>query len=228
MAEDLILAEEALLLVLHDEKGTHQGSYTSFVLAGAALAEFALEGRIVPEGEGKKMRFRLVDDTPPEHPFLRFVLDAMTAKKGFERKPEHLVDAAANKRGGTLVLKDALVSKGILEARQEKVLFFFTRTTYPLRDASVEEALKARLAQIMFHGHPPTEHESILIALAKHAGLLSRNFDKKLLKEHKDRIESVAEGSGVAANATKSAIEAVQAAIMATIIAGSVATTVAT
>lgn len=228
MTGQLILAEEALLLALDDEKGTQQGSYVTQVLAGAALAEFALEGRIVPEGQGKKLRFRLVDETPPAHPFLRMMLGAMTAKQGFARKPSSLVMSAANAKNAGRVLKDGLVEQGVLAREESKVLFIFRRTTYPLKDTGVEEALKARLRAAMFHGHEPSDHDRVLIALINHAGLLKRNFDKDQLKEHKARIKSLSDSSGAAADATKSAIEATEAALMAALVAGSVASTATT
>ena len=54
---------------------------------------------------------------------------------------------------------------------------------------------------------------TVLVGLAQATGLLGVNFDKKKLKEHKARIQQIANGE-VVGQATKEAVEAAQAAIM--------------
>lgn len=60
----------------------------------------------------------------------------------------------------------------------------------------------------------PDERTAVLIALAKHGSLIQDNFAPVELKQHKQRIEELASGEVLAAGATKTAIQAVQAAAM--------------
>ena len=53
----------------------------------------------------------------------------------------------------------------------------------------------------------------VLIALAKRTGLLQHAVEKKTLELHKQRIKKLIDGN-VAAEATKEAVEAMQAALM--------------
>lgn len=71
-----------------------------------------------------------------------------------------------------------------------------------------------RLQQAIFTNTTDVDPRTIiLLSLAKSAGLLNYSFDKKKLKQQKERMEKLINGE-VTGAATKEAIEAVQAAIM--------------
>ena len=71
------------------------------------------------------------------------------------------------------------------------------------------------MAKTMFDdGVTPDSETAILIALAKHSNLLSANFSKDKLRQHKTRINDLANGDLLASGATKATIQAVQTAAM--------------
>ena len=100
------------------------------------------------------------------------------------------------------------------KADQDKVMMLFTRRSYPEVDPEPERHLVEKLRQAIFtednHLDPRTV---VLVALADSVGLLKNAFDKKDLKNRRDRIARVVEGDAMA-EATKEAIETVQAAVM--------------
>ncbi|NNU17250.1 GPP34 family phosphoprotein [Parvularcula sp. ZS-1/3] len=220
----LNLPEEVLLLALDDVSGRQVGAYPSYLAAGAALAELVLQEALEPRGEGKKLRFVKSATPPMSHPYTDAVLAAWE-EKGLDRKPQRLVTQVGGRRKFLEPLRQVLVDKGILRREQKKALWIFPYTVYPEANPEPEAALKRRLEMAMFNFGTPTARDAVLIALANSAGLLRRNFDKAKLKEHKDRIKEISEGSGPAAEATAQAIEAVKAAILAATIAGSTAAT---
>ena len=80
--DSLYLHEEVMLLALRDEEGTiATGAWYQQAIAGAALAELLLSGRVEAE-ETKRKLVDLVDSTPFGDPILDECLEKMrTAKR---------------------------------------------------------------------------------------------------------------------------------------------------
>ena len=95
-----------------------------------------------------------------------------------------------------------------------KILWFFTQKVYPELNGSVEDAIRQRMGEVMFNEKvKPDGPTAVLIALASHGGLLKANFVPEELRQHKARIKRLADGDILAAEATQSAIQAVQTAV---------------
>lgn len=216
MNEELTLPESLILLAMNDEAGTLEGVFVEYALAGAGLAELVIR-QILQETEEPPARFVLASSAPTGDAFLDGCL-AIIHEKGVGRPPKKLIHAIAANKGLKKQLLDRLVVRGILRARTKKILFFFEQTIYPQAMPEPERALKARLAEIMFGDGPVAPRDGVLITLAKQTDLLRRNFDKALLKTHKQRIDDIAGGKMLATTATVETIKAVQAAIMVAVI----------
>ncbi|MEM9168136.1 MAG: GPP34 family phosphoprotein [Pseudomonadota bacterium] len=219
MRADLTIPEALLLLGLHDRTGRNLSSYLRLLIAGGALGEMALRGAIVrnPNKDdryswGEAGAVAALDDDL----FLSRSREAILRKK-LDRPARDVVSALSGGTDFLMPLYDTLVSRGALE-REEKRFLFFSWTTYPTANPAAEDALKARLAHVLFAQGAVTERDSVTIALAKHGGLLPANFDRARLKEHRERIKEIAAGKRLAADATAAAIEAMQAALMTTLI----------
>lgn len=212
----LNLPESLLLLALNDETGERFVSYVDYALGGAAFAELVLRGVLVPSTE-KEGRFVWGERTMLDDDFLERCR-AIIEKTGVDKDPKKLITAIGKKTGVSQPLIDTLVTRGILHARTKKMFFFFEKKIYPEADPSAEREMKARLESVMFGTGDVTPEDSVLVALAKNMDLLKRNFDKDLLRQHKDRIDAIAKGDKLASTATKAAIDAVQAAIFVTVI----------
>lgn len=209
----LSLPEEILLLALHDEKGTIGiESHYPYAVGGAVLAELVMRGRVQLEDAGKKKLVRVVDRAPTGRPFL----DDCLARIGEDRKQrsaETWVSRFAETKQLKHRLAQQLCDRGILRADESKVLLLFTRRIYPEVDSRPEHELIERLRRAIFSDAGEVEpRTAVLVSLAHHASLLPNAFDKKELKARKKRIEQIGNGEATS-QATKEAIEAMQAAV---------------
>ena len=92
-------------------------------------------------------------------------------------------------------------------------MLLFTRKIYPEVDPTPEKNLIEQMRQAIFTESKDIDPRIVnLISLANSTGLLKVIFDKKQLKSRKTRIEQVVNGD-VTGQATKEAIEAMQAAV---------------
>jgi Golgi phosphoprotein 3 len=225
--EDLLLHERALLLALHDERGTiHRAGMYAYAVAGGLLAELLLAERIrLEERPGKKKP--LVAVVRATQTGDRLVDDVLTTIRTAKRKAplEQWVSRVANTAKLKHRVARQLVQKGVLREEEDRVLLFFHRRVYPELDPGPEQALVDSLrAAVLGDDDDIDPRTAILAVLGWRAGLLRDVFDRKELKEGKDRLEALGRGDPVA-GATQAAIDAVQAAMAAATIAATTAAT---
>jgi hypothetical protein len=210
----LTLPEEVLLLALNDEKGTvHFGASFAQAAGGALLAELLLRGRLGVEGEKKKARVVVRDARPLDDPLLD---DALTrvADDGKRRSPAHWVQNFAGLKHLKGRLARRLVDHGVLKEEEDRILLLFHRTVYPEADHRPEREIIRRLRGAILATTSRIEPRTVvLLALAKHAGLLKHVLDKDRLKQRKQRIDRLIAGE-IAGQATREAVQAMQAAVM--------------
>lgn len=214
-SNDLFLHEEVMLLALRDEKGTvESGAHYTHAIAGAVIAELLLNERIRIERPKKKKKLVVVSSaTQLGDP----LIDEILAKIDDSKKPRR-IEEWVGRIAGTKNLKhrvaEQLCRRGILKVDQDKVLLIFNRTIYPEVDPRPENAIIERMRSAIFTELDDVDpRTAILISLANAADLLKYTFEKKKLKERKARIEAIANGD-VVGQATKEAIQAMQAAVM--------------
>lgn len=222
---ELLIAEDLLLLLLDDDKGTMPaGTVDRPLLGGALLAELALGGHVaVAEKQGRWSTARVVptDAAPPADPVL---VEALATVAGKPRSAQDLVDRLG--KGAREQLLSRLVERGILERRDGKVLGLFPRTTWPAADASHEEAVRDRLRGVLLTGLLPDQRTAALVALLVAIDRAHRVLDRGDLaaREVRRRAKQVAEGEW-AASAVSDAVKATQTAVAAAVIAASAAAT---
>ena len=209
----LTLYEEILLLALDDDKGTTpmEGMFRN-AMGGAILAELILAGALRVDDDKKKKVHAApaarVDDV---------ILAECLAMVRDKDKPQ-AARIWVQKFAGLKNLKERaarqLVDRGVLVEEEGTVLKIFKRTLFPERDGGPERDLRQRMERAIFTYSSELEPRTVIIvALAKATGMLDKVFDKKRLKEQKQRLEDIMSGQ-VAGQATKEAVEAVQAAIV--------------
>ena len=226
MVAKLFLHHEVMLLAIRDDTGTFSSGMFLYSVAGAMVSELLIRQRIVA-GIEKKQLVSVEDKTTTGDALLDELLQLILESKK-PRPLQHWVFKAANMPKLKHRIAEQLCEMGILRHDEKKVLWLFTQQVYPELDGSYEDAIRDRMADVMFDDKvKPDGSTAVLIALASHAGLLKANFAPEELRQRKDRIKRLANGDILASGATQSAIQAVQAAIMvATIIpAMTVATT---
>ncbi len=211
---DLFVHEEIMLLALKDDTGIlASGTHYQFALAGAVLAELLLNRRLSVEEQKKKKYARLESSTLLGDPVIDECLNLVVTSKKRQQ-----LQTWVSRFSGVKDLKNRvaqqLVNRGILRAEEDKVLLIFTRKLYPEFNPEPERRLIKRLYEAVFTDTSDIDPRTVvLLSLADSANLLKIIFDKKELKARKPRIKQLVNGE-LSGQATKEAIEAMQAAIM--------------
>jgi len=212
----LFLYEQVMLLALSGKKGTmHSGAFYALALGGAVVAQLLLAGAVVVREEGKKKFLEHAKRVAFDDALLDECLERIRAaqRRGTVRT---WVGAFARTKRLRQRVAMQLCDRGILKATEDKVLLVFTRKLYPERDPRPEREIIARLRAAIFRHSPSVEPETaVLVALAQGTGLLRAVFDRKKLKERKQRIKQIAEGNLIG-DATREIVQAMQAAVAAT------------
>ncbi len=224
--DGLLLHQEALLLALNDEEGTPEfGVSYSFAMAGAILAELFLNDRVALIQPKKNKLLNPVNTAPLGDPVLDDALARIAAAKR-RATPGTWVSKLAGSGKLKHAVAAGLVERGILHADEGRILLIFKRKIYPERDPAPERRLVARLRDAIFGESNNVDPRTvILLSLAHSTGLMKTVFDKKRLKERKDRIEKLISGE-FAGKAAQEAIQAAAAAAMAAITAATTVTVI--
>ncbi|WP_347861960.1 GPP34 family phosphoprotein [Salimicrobium sp. PL1-032A] len=209
------IAEELLLLGLHDKKGNVVARATNtldFGLAGAFIGELALKERIT--GDGKKLI--VIDTTPVEDPYLDEIFQEIK-NSGKERKIKTWVEKLGrrmkHKRKGMTV---RMAERGVLKEKKNEFLFAFKWKTYPTQDASYEEEIRKNLAEALESEETPEPRTLILLSLIDACDLVKEVFPKEEAKKNKKKIKKLAKQNPYG-KAVNQAVEATHAAVYAAV-----------
>ena len=221
---DLYLYEEIMLLALRDDKGTLVTSYVEQAVAGAVFAELLLAGKI-SVSEDKKKLVAVQDSSPLGDP----IIDECLALISAQSKPissQDLITKIGDIKELRHKVARQLCNRDILRAEQDKIMFIFTRRTYPEVNPEPEQAIIRRIHAAIFDEKEDIDPRTIvLISLAKSAELLVQNFDVKAIRAKKDRIEQIVSGE-LAGEATREVISAYETAVLVATIIPTLVTTI--
>lgn len=212
----LFLYEEIMLLALRNEKGTLATCFSQYAVAGAILAELLL-GRRISIDAARKQFVHPDNPRPLGDPIIDECLQKMAAAT---RRAS--LQTWVSRLAGTKNLKHKvarqLCNRGILRADEDKVLFIFTRKGYPEINPVPEKKIVDRVRTAILADEDRLDPRTVvLISLANGADLLRETLGRKAVKSRKKRIEQIVNGE-MTGKATKSVIEACQAAVMVTAI----------
>jgi len=184
----LSLHESILLLGLDDENGkfTAESTYHSYGLAAAAIADLILAERIAIQHD----RIAILTNALTDDRLLNDILRRLQEQK----KPPKVTDWIHHlvMRMGKLrsIAVEQLIRRGILERKEEKILWVFNVDRYTSRDVTPENRLRARLRRILFDAAEPDTRERLLLGIVLSSHLLPELApDKTLRKQAKARIE---------------------------------------
>ncbi|QYC37757.1 hypothetical protein Nocox_00600 [Nonomuraea coxensis DSM 45129] len=217
------IAEELLLLAYSEDEGKQLISTMQLdpALAGALLAELAVEGRV--ELSDKKLVLTgtapLGDDEPDDEldDELKAVLSRVAGEHK-ERKPAWWVQRLQSSKLRTRLLT-RLAEAGVLTEQRGKVLGLFPVTRWPEADPGVEAEVRERVASVL-GGADPDARTAALIAVM-HAAKLDR---KAFPGASKERVKEISEGAW-AGDAVARTIASINAATVTAITAATVAAT---
>src|SRR5688572_17155896 len=190
-----LIAEDLLLLLLDDDKGTVLvGVDLNPVLGGAMLIELALAGAVeVGEKKGiwaaakvKAVPGVALDD--------RLLVDAAAVVAEKERSAQDLVGRLG--KGLRDQLTARLAEAGVLERRDSKILGLFPRTRWPAADRTREEAVRRDLVSALVEGNEPDPRTGAIVALLVAIGRAHKSVPHEGLstREVKARGKQIAEG----------------------------------
>ena len=224
---ETLVAEDLLLLLLDDARGTLAASSSAQSLfGGALLVELALAGLVEVEDRPSRWTSAKVrpvaDATRPGDPLLA---EALATVGGKPRSAQDLVNRIG--KGVREQLQERLVHRGVLERREGRILGLFPHTTWPAVDVGHEREVRQRLQQVLVTGIDPDPRTAALVGLLAAVDQAHRQVDRRPLSaaQVKKRAKAVAEGAW-AADAVRDAVRAAQAATTAAVVAAtSVATT---
>ncbi|HYO20589.1 MAG TPA: GPP34 family phosphoprotein [Dermatophilaceae bacterium] len=138
---DYLLAEDVALLLLDDKSGWLRNAYADYVLAGALATDLALRGRIrlTERGEHDVRPDRVVvtDSSPTDDP----ILDAGLAR--LAQRPVRFRSTAVQvlRKDAKRTILQRLVDRGLVDAREHRVLGLIPITVHPARESSYEQKL---------------------------------------------------------------------------------------
>lgn len=210
---ELHLYEEILLLALRDKKGTVFSSVNYHLALGAALlAELILENTVEVEVLGKKKYLKLKKYATTGDDLLDECIEKLNTAKRRASLQTWLSRFSNMKQIKQRAVRQ-LCLRGILKEEEDTILLIFKRRIYPEIDPTAEREIIERLRTLIFtNDAQPEVRTIILLSIANSVGLLRHIFDRKQLKQRKERIRQITNGE-IIGQATKEAVEAIQAAI---------------
>jgi hypothetical protein len=219
-----LIAEDLLLLLLDDEKGTATSSYVDVALGGAVLLELALAEAVTVRERTSIWSGAKVVATPGavvDDPVLAAGLATVAER---ERSASDLVNRLG--KGVKAVLAERLATRGLLQRQDDKVLGLFPRTRWLAADTAHEVEVRRRLSAVLVQGVEPDARTGALVALLASVDKAPASVDHEGVpkRDVRRRAKEVAEGAW-AADAVKDAIAASTAAVMAGVTAATAATT---
>ncbi|WP_375388763.1 GPP34 family phosphoprotein [uncultured Amnibacterium sp.] len=220
----MLLAEDLLLLLLDDEKGTTPGLWVAVrvPLGAAVLAELAIDDAV--ELEPRESRWRTpkirVTGATEQDDVLAAALQVVA------QKPRTAVDLVGRVGDG---LKDRLAERlagqGLLERHDGTVLGLFPRTTWPAAASTHEAQVREGLRAVVVDGAAPDERTAALAGILQALDRLRPvlGLSGAEARAAKKRVAELTKGD----LATKAVRDAVEAAIVAVTTATTAATSVA-
>ncbi|MEO3786907.1 GPP34 family phosphoprotein [Actinocorallia sp. B10E7] len=214
----MTLAEDFLLLALHEEKGKPVVSvmYVECGLVGAVLGDLLIAGRIGLAGR-KGDEVVVLDPTPLGTPEEDAVLARMVEEK--PRRVQWWVNKL--KSGLRRRLLERLVAQGVLREDHHRVLGFIPVTRHPEANPLPEQELRVRLTAVL-NGASADAHTATLLAIVQASRMNRAIFPDLDKKEFKRRVEELHEG-GEIGEAVKKAIQQLEGAMIAAVAAGGAA-----
>lgn len=179
----LSLVEELVLLAIEDDgsiaPAAGQPAF-GMALLGACLVELNVAGRIDADLE----KVFVLDAAPTGRPALDEVLRAL-----HEGEPATIEQWILRlSPGATTVVRqtlDALMAREVLRFEEARFLWVLKERRYPLRDGREQKDAKLRIMETLLGDQIPSPHDTVLVGLARAAGLL----EGFLTTDELDRLE---------------------------------------
>lgn len=188
----LSIAEQILLISLDDATGQTAPlpmGVLDVVLASALVMDLAFAAQLSMGSQG----LRLSPSKPLEDSLLGEVLSILK-EDGLEVYP---LDAAIRKLSSphwewSKKLADSLVSRRILEAHEERQLWFFKTKVYPMVDGGEERTCREHIRELLLSDKAVSEPKDlVLISLLARSGLLDQLISQAEKVQCQAKVEAI-------------------------------------
>lgn len=208
------LAEDLLLLMLDDEKGTASWSRPTaeltYGLGGALLMDLALQRRIT--NVDQKIVPGVAGPSGDE------VLDAALETIRSSSTPEnakHWVKKLGEQKGLKEQLAQRLVARGILREQEHTYFGVFHQYRYPTSDPGPESSIRSQIHDAVVGNAEPDARTVLLLSLVNACHLTDSLFAKEERTQVTQRIKELVEGEQLGTAVGQAVAEVVIAAIAA-------------
>ena len=187
----LTFTEEILLLLLDDEDGTFvpiSKANLGCAIGGAVLMDLAFAYRIDTDPKA----LVVTDPTPTGNPMLDGTL-AKIAAHGGESDTRAWIRVLAVEDAPAIREQalESLVARGIVQVREERVMWAFRTRRYPTIDGNVEQEVKLRIGEVLFSTDIPDPRDVALIGLVDACDILGDIFSGRDMEQCRPRIEQL-------------------------------------
>lgn len=211
-----LIAEDLLLLLLDDEKGTTPGLWVDIrvPLGAAVLAELALDAAVdlAPKTSAWSTPRVRATGTPVDDDVLADALRIVG------EKPRTAVDLAGRVGDGLKTrLAERLAARGLLERHDDRVLGLFSRTRWPALASTREAEVRSRLTELVTQGAVADPRTVALAGILHALDRLTPTLGLKgaAARDAKRRVKALAEADW-AAKAVRDAVSAAVSAVTVT------------
>lgn len=187
---NLSIAEEMLLLLLHDDDGTFirlPDWSIRYALSGSVLMELAELGRIDTDLE----RLFVVSEEPVENELVNSLLHEIIREENDQNIRFWVERTAVHAEAIREHALNSLIEKGILEKREQQFLWVFRSRKYPIIDGRAEKEVKLRLFEVLLSDALPSPRDVVILCLSHACGILNEILPRHELDRALDRIEQV-------------------------------------
>lgn len=170
MPSDLLLVDDLMLLLLHDDGSTIAGAGTlHYTLGGALVMDLALGEHIALEDEGRRSlngpRIEVTAGASPADPLLAASLERLRAKQ--QRLQPAILTLGA---GLYTTILERLEERGLIRREQRTRLGIFRTTRWPAADTEHEAQVRERIVAVLTEGAEPDLRTAALIGLVHASG----------------------------------------------------------
>lgn len=184
------LVEELVLLAIEDDGAIAPAAGElgfGMALLGACLVELGNAGRI----DVDLSAVLVLDTTPTGHPALDRVLKTI-ATGDAAPVAQWILRLSADAATVVRQTLDGLISRRVLRFEEARYLWVLKERRYPLRDGREQQDAKLRIMETLLGEQLPTPHDSVLLGLARAAGLLEGFLSTAEIARLEDRMAKVA------------------------------------
>ena len=214
MTTNVTLAEEVLLVLLDDEKGTLAPVpqlTLHFVLAGAVLMELAIQNRV----DCDLHKLSVVDKTPTNEMILDKCLQKVCSG-GDSQDVKYWINTIAD--DGAEIVENGfkrLVERGILAESEKRFLWVMKTRSYPTVDCSVQRDVKLRIMNILYSEEIPEQRDVVIFCLLDACDMFRTMLGPAELTRMRPRISEISQLDLIGLVTTK-LIREIQVALVAT------------